>query len=165
MGKASQDAQELMGWGEHRCCSTGEMAASDAWAAEKQSRGTDPLSQTNLCPCAKPRAGLCQSGWGMLLPEGWQGLPVVWKCCKAQLSQMNMCTGPTPAMVHMFRRIWQQRWYPGSGEPVPGSPLGNRVNNKIPDASASLAALPSVKQKVFPPLPYLGVGLLGLGSP
>lgn len=43
--------------------------------------------------------------------------------------------------------------------------LGDRVNNKIPDASASLAAPPSVKPKAFPPLPYLGVDLLGLGAP
>lgn len=150
-----------MGWGEHRCCSAGEMAASDAWAAEKQRSGTDHPWQTNCCPCAKPRAGLCQSERGMQLPEGWQGWPVVWTGCKAGLSQMNMCTGPTPAMGHMLRRVWQKRWYPGSEEPVPGSPSRNRVNNKIADASAP----PSVKQKAFPPFPHLGVDLLGLGAP
>lgn len=53
MGKASQD---LMGWGECRCCSTGEMAASSVWAAEEQRSGTGAPWQTNLCPCAKPRA-------------------------------------------------------------------------------------------------------------
>lgn len=77
VGKASQDAQELMGWGEHRCCSTGEMAASDAWAAEKQSRGTDPPSQTNLCPCAKGCAspgGGCSSGGLAGIACGLEGL-------------------------------------------------------------------------------------------
>lgn len=49
MGKASQHAQELMGWGEHRCCSTGEMAASDIWAAEEWDRSS--LTDKPLTRC------------------------------------------------------------------------------------------------------------------
>lgn len=164
MGKASQDAQDLMGWCECRCCSTGEMAASSAWAAEEQRSGTGAPSDKPLSLCQA--TGRALPGWlGNAASRGLAGFAVVGKCCKAQPSQMNMCTGPTPAMVHMLRRIWQQRWYPGSGEPVPGSPLENRVNYKISDASASLAVPLSVKQKAFPPLPYIEVDLLGLGAP
>lgn len=33
-------------------------------------------------PCAKPGQFSSSQEWEVLFPEGWQGLPQVWKCCK-----------------------------------------------------------------------------------
>lgn len=67
----------------------GETPASDARAVAEWKSGVlrqVPPSQTNLLPLPVPLPSHGQVSAspdrGVPLPEGWQGLPVVWKCCK-----------------------------------------------------------------------------------
>lgn len=133
--------------------------------------GRSPPHRQTSCPCPSP----CQAT-GRSLPARTGGCrfrragrvcPWFGNAAKVQPSQMNMCMRAVPCYGAYVEEDLAVKAVPWVWEPVPGSALGNQVNNKIPDASASLAAPPSVKQRVFPPLSctYPVVDLLGLGAP
>lgn len=139
--------------------------------AEEQGAAAAPPSQPNLPPLPTPvpshGQGSASPLQGCLFRRGGgfaRGLETLQRLSPAR---RTCARGLSPATLHMLRRIWQQRWYPGSRSQFLPLPQGTELITKSLMLELLWLHPPSVKQRAFPPLSctYPVEDPWGLGAP